>query len=194
MEHHTGGTLVQRRLVLDARVVVGADREIEREVVEPGRAVVRNVDRDPQVRVPVARAPRRLPKQADRDVRGLGRRGRTGPDGEREDGDRDQRADGAFHPRILAARPQPLVSRTTSETPYTTETASRKTPTITLRVRSWVPRAIPAPMRAPGTTPITSTRKMVQSMCPRAACTIVPGTATIAISTSDVPSARFNGI
>ena len=31
-------------------------------------------------------------------------------------------------------------------------------------------------------------------MCPRAACTIVPGIAMIAMNTRDVPSARFRGI
>ena len=54
--------------------------------------------------------------------------------------------------------------------------------------------AIVAPSLAPGMTPRRSTRKMAQSMWPRAACTTVPGTATVAITISDVPSARFSGI
>ena len=51
-----------------------------------------------------------------------------------------------------------------------------------------------APIRAPGMTPSTKTNAISQSMCPRAACTIVPGIAMTAMRTRDVPSARFSGI
>src|SRR5438094_3616070 len=51
-----------------------------------------------------------------------------------------------------------------------------------------------APTRAPGMTPITSTTKIAQAIWPRTACTIVLGTATIAIRTSDVPRAPLSGI
>ncbi len=49
-------------------------------------------------------------------------------------------------------------------------------------------------MRAPGITPIVSTRKIPQSMWPSRACTIVPGITRAEMITSDVPSARLSGI
>ena len=61
-------------------------------------------------------------------------------------------------------------------------------------MRSRTPSAMRAPSLAPGITPSVSTRKIAQSMFPRSAWTIVPGITRIAITSSEVPSARRSGI
>ena len=61
-------------------------------------------------------------------------------------------------------------------------------------MRSFVPIAKRAPIRAPGTDPTVRTAKIAQSMCPSAVCTIVPGTTRATIASRDVPRARFSGI